>query len=164
MKNKEKFIDDIINAFYNDDLCEFVNKHCDYDINCETAADCVECRKKLMTWLEQEYNPKPRLSRDEYIILANLPRYYEWVEKNDENMVVVYASKKKPIYVRDVFRRVVETLTFNDLELTSKELPYLDLFEFLCNEEAMSIYELINEYKKYYKLDTNDDNVTGDEE
>ena len=141
MKNKEKYLDEIIEAVLNDDLCEFVDKHCKHVIGCKNVTDCAKCRKELMAWLEEEYNPKPRLSYDEYVILKNTNIWYGWIARNDNDDLCIYASK--PIKHTYRWYEQCGTLVF---------AGYNHLFQFVKweDEEPTSIKELLDEYEKYH--------------
>lgn len=142
MKNKEKFIDEFVNAVLNDDLCEFVDKHCKHVISCKTATDCAKCRKKLMAWLDEEYKPEQRLSQAEYEMLKILDDIYNWIIRDSDGDLCLCSlepSKEKYCWECKGFSARVYFLS-----------PHLFQFIEWEDEEPYNIYDLINEYEKYH--------------
>ena len=45
---------------------------------------------KELLWERKE---KPKLTEDEKVILRNLPRYYKWIARDEDNMVYLYTQK-----------------------------------------------------------------------
>lgn len=61
MKNKEKYLDDIINLLKNPTIaCRFrIEKMFkSEDGNCPAKISCNKCKEKFYQWLEEEYEPK----------------------------------------------------------------------------------------------------------
>lgn len=52
MKNKEYYIDELIDELMNGEACNFIQR---YDLGC--MADCVTCEEHFMNWLEREHEP-----------------------------------------------------------------------------------------------------------
>lgn len=154
MKNKEKYIDEFIEASCHYGMCGFVNKYVqsvkeleDEEKGCWNGCwdDCKYCMEELKKWLEEEYNPKPRLNQEEYVILTNVDDVYDWIVRDRDGDLYLYAlepSKEKYCW------------KCNGLN-TEKYFPFTSNFQFIKweDEEPYNIYDLIDEYKKYYNKD-----------
>ena len=94
MKNKEKYVDLIAEAFANVDggYCDFRKKYVLKKIGC-LGVSCVECNIRTAEWLEQEYQEPIILTDDEKAILKNLPKKYEWIAKDKSGRLFLYLIK-----------------------------------------------------------------------
>lgn len=70
MKNKEKFYEDILEAFTNYKECEFKVFRIYKREDC-SGISCTECAKKIKQWLEEEYKEPIKLTQFEYDLIMN---------------------------------------------------------------------------------------------
>lgn len=54
MKNKEKYFDEIVEAFLDGDCCLFAGEKVQF--NCDDYPDCNTCVERIKQWLNQEYH------------------------------------------------------------------------------------------------------------
>lgn len=83
--------------FYNERLCDFVLKHCNTNIDCETADShaCDLCIKRFREWLDKEYVVE--LTPFESAVLENLCPKYNYITKDPvDDCITVW--EKYPIY------------------------------------------------------------------
>ena len=143
MKNKEKYIDELIDLFFGEDegtCCAFIKKH--LNTTCEDYEECNSCNEKVKAWLEQEYIEKPRLSHDEYIILKNVDKDFGWLARNKDSLLIV--TSKKPHKKEEE-----EWYSYNRVLLF---ILFQHLFQFIKwgDEEPYNIRELLEEYESYH--------------
>lgn len=97
MKNREKYIDEIIDTLFREGECEFMKKHNLTDVDmfgkCYSAQDCDKCLARLKDWLEEEYQEPIALSEDEKAILRNIDKKYKWIVRERDNELVVYEEE-----------------------------------------------------------------------
>lgn len=144
MKNKEKYLDELIDEVYEKGYpCDFIDAHCNFDCVGDNQEDCDVCKEKLKKWLEQEHIEKPRLSHDEYVILKNMDKTYKWITRDFfSSLITVHGDKPKKEGDCWEFR-----LGRNrDVTLFDK------LFQFIKwqDEEPYEIKALLDEYEKFY--------------
>ena len=136
MKNKEKYIDFIVEAFADADVdvCEFRRKYVLKQKDCNRVI-CVECSKRTAEWLEQEYQ-ESTLTEDEKAILRNLLKDYKWIARDEDGILFLYLSmpQKNGTWWQS-----------GSLELDFS--MYDDLFQFIKweDEEPYSIDELLKQ-------------------
>lgn len=137
MKNKEKYIDFIVEAFADADVdvCEFRRKHVLKQKDCNRFT-CVECSQRTKEWLEAEYQELVTLTDDEKVILKNLPKRYEWTARDEDGMLFLYPEKplKKEAF-------------WKSRSFESDFSMYDDLFQFINweDEEPYNIDELLKQ-------------------
>ena len=92
------------------------------------------CKKLL--W---ERKPKPQLTEDEKAILRNVPKQYEWIARDDNDLLCVFT--KRPIKQRSIWN--------TDGWMSPMTLFY-NLFQFIKweDEEPYSIEELLKGKEK----------------
>ena len=139
MKNKEKYIDFIVEAFADADVdvCEFRRKHVLKQKDCNRVT-CVECSKRTAEWLEQEYQEPIILTDDEKAILKNLPKMYKWIARDENGTLYLYFYFEKPLKKDDFWKS--GSLEF-DFSL------YNQLFQFIKweDKEPYDIDELLKQ-------------------
>ena len=69
MKNKEKYFNEILEAFTNRGICKFKITHIHKRENC-IGSSCTECTKKVKQWLEEECTEPIKLTQFEYDSLS----------------------------------------------------------------------------------------------
>lgn len=99
MKNKEKYMDEILEAFSGQLLkvCDFRKKHIVKEKICTDFINCTECCKRTREWLEEEYREPVKLSDDEIVILKNISKDYQWIARNFD---VLEIFENKPFKVK----------------------------------------------------------------
>ena len=130
MKNKEKYLDEILNMFVSGDyICEFKIKYVLETLNCREKS-CAECSERTREWLEEEY--KKSITEDEKIILKNLKPNLKWLVRNADGQLCVYVtypaknlkgswvSKEDP-YILDSFNHLFSFIQCEDKEPYSIE-------------------------------------------
>ena len=94
MKNREKYIDEIIDTLFREGECEFMKRHNLTDVDmfgkCYSAQDCSECLARLKNWLEEEYQEPIILSEDEKTILRNIDKKYKWIVRDPDYRLGVF--------------------------------------------------------------------------
>ena len=139
MKNKEKYLDEISEAFASIDgtygICKVRKRHVIKPEECISIA-CNECEKRTREWLEEEYQEPITLSEDEKAILRNIDKRYKWIARHYGTLEIYedkpYKANKTWIFksgIGDVLR------------------PFNHLFTFIKAEdtEPYSIEDLLNE-------------------
>ena len=92
MKNKEKYIDKIIDAtLRTNEMCMLVKNA--MMCECGDLQTCTKCKERLREWLEEEYKEPIKLSDDEKAILRSLPKEYKWIARNGGDWLCVYTNK-----------------------------------------------------------------------
>ena len=69
MTNKEKYFNEILEAFINGEVCGFKITHIHKRENCK-GISCDECTKKIKQWLEEERTEPIVLTQFEYDSLS----------------------------------------------------------------------------------------------
>ena len=137
MKNREKYIDEIIDTLFREGECEFMKKHNLTDVDmfgkCYSAQDCDKCLARLKNWLEEEYQEPIVLSEDEKAILRNIDKKYKWIAR-DSDMLSVYEIEP----YKDGF--------YWDCEGASREIEVFNhLFQFIKpSDKAYKIGDLLS--------------------
>lgn len=152
MKNKDKYFDEIIQATIEYSYCSFARKHMkDYDFKLKeykeyggqklcSGKECEKCKKYFVTWLEQEYVEKPKLSHDEYVILKNMILNCGWLVRNISDVLEFHYEKPKK--EKGTWK---ENGYYNELHLFS----HLFVFIKWEDEEPYNIQKLLDEYESY---------------
>lgn len=133
MKNKEKFQDQLIEAFSNGRYCEFKYNYIFKKGNC-TGHSCQECSSIVRAWFEEENKEPIKLSDVEKVILENIKRY-EWIARDliDNNL---YLYKCKPYKSNNEWSSPVKVCEFDQFN---------HLFQFVKweDDEPYNIKELL---------------------
>lgn len=79
MKNKEKYFNEILEAFINRKECSFKIFNIYKRDSC-SGISCGECAKKIKQWLEEEYKEHIKLTQFEYDLIM---KCYEVANEND---------------------------------------------------------------------------------
>lgn len=136
MKNIEKYYD--VLAKQTDFICYanneiLKNKHCG-------NVPCSECNKKVLNWLNQEYEEPIKLTDDEKAILRNLHKKYKWIARDGNGDIYIFPDK--PVKYESVW---------DYCGIESKSLIFFShLFKFIkwSDEEPYSIEELLKENER----------------
>ena len=90
-----------------------------------------------LTELLWERKEKPKLTEDEKVILRNVPKYYEWIARDESSMVYLYP--KKPVKSRLIWESDGVPM-----------IPFAHLFQFVKweDEEPYLIEDLLEEEEK----------------
>lgn len=103
MKNKEKYIDKIIDAtLRTNEMCMLVKNA--MVCECGDFQTCTKCKERLREWLEDEYKKPIKLSDDEKAILKNINKKYKWIVRNgfgDLDICDVKPYKGKMFWLED---------------------------------------------------------------
>lgn len=92
MKNKEKYIDKIIDAtLRTNEMCMLVKNA--MMCECGDLQTCAKCKERLREWLEEEYKEPVKITDDEKAILRSLPKKYKWIARNEYDWLCVYTNK-----------------------------------------------------------------------
>ena len=109
-------------------------------IDCDNGLDIMKVYEdytcKELIW-ERKEKPKIKLTKDEKVILKNVPQYYKWIARDKNDWLYVYASKpKKGITIWE--------------NTGSPMMPFVHLFNFIKweDEEPYSIEELLKGKEK----------------
>lgn len=130
MKNKEKYLDEILNMFVSgDNICEFKIRYVLEIYDCKNFS-CAECSEKTKKWLEQECKEPIKLTEDEKAILRNVDKRYKYIARTINTLEIFETKPRKDDvfgWVRD--KGVKDTLRifghlFAFIKSTDKE-PYL---------------------------------------
>lgn len=79
MKNKEKYKDELIKAFFNDECCEFMETHNLASVKESICRqDCETCKDRFTEWLEQEHQEEMTLDEAEEILQRALQNEMSW--------------------------------------------------------------------------------------
>ena len=142
MKNKEKYIDELIQIivsgyFLAVDKCTNEPRRCDHKTSCiECLFNKTGCSNGRKEWLEQEYQEPITLTDDEKTILKNLPREYEWIARDKSWMLYLY------------FRKPLKTGTCWESESIESDFSMFgNLFQFIKweDENPYNIDELLKQ-------------------
>lgn len=95
MKNKEKYFNEILEAFAIGGICEFKMTHIHKRENCIDIS-CTECTKKVKQWLEEEYKERIRLTKSEKAILESLDSMFKYITR-DSACCLLSVHADKPI-------------------------------------------------------------------
>ena len=88
MKNKEKYLNEILNMFVSgDNICEFKIRYVLEIYDCKNFS-CAECSKKTKEWLEQEHKEPITLNEDEKAILRNVDKRYKYIVRSFDTLGV----------------------------------------------------------------------------
>ena len=138
MKNKEKYIDKIIDAtLRTNEMCMLVKNA--MMCECGDLQTCTKCKERLREWLEEEYKEPIKLTDDEKAILRNINKEYKWICRESDGDLSV--CKRKPF--KD------NTFLFwdsDDVELDFEDFKMFNhLFQFIkwSDNEPYSIEELL---------------------
>ena len=147
MKNKEKYLDEIIDVVYKGYPCNFIKNNCHFDCVGDDEDGCVICKEQFKAWLEEEYTPEPRLSHDEYVILKNTHKSYGWIAR-DEGRTCVAFFGNKPIKDEYWWEDDNGHEDYGESFVIFKD----ELFQFIKweDEEPYNIQELLDEYEIYH--------------
>ena len=90
---------------------------------------------KELLW-ERKEKPQPKLTKDEKVILRNLPKEYKWIARDKNGLIFLYAKKPS--------KYDYSWIGYND-----KAFPYYHLFQFIKweDEKPYSIEKLLGEEK-----------------
>lgn len=142
MKNKEKYLDDIINYFIKTGAITKEGKFtkckaikCD---DCKFNYPYRVCTKVTREWLEQEYKKSIIPSKNEKAILGCLNEKWKWVARNKNGELYVFQDKP--------FKDEYEWQVRPEVDQSSLFL-FNCLFQFVKweDEEPYSIEDLLNE-------------------
>lgn len=150
MKNKEKYLDEILELFSrnpNSAICNWKCKHTLNKKNCN-GVSCDDCKKAFKVWLEQEYAEPIKISADERAILRNL-KGYKYIVRDMSDTLYLYSEY--PQKLEDcwawtngkcanlkIFNDLFRFITFNDAQPYSiREL--LKVSEDKTDEQAGNI-------------------------
>lgn len=144
MKNYEKYKDAIID-FLNNASCRDCTRNCD---DCNTCILSileeklgVYTRYELEQHLNEEYKEPIQLSNDEYVILKNLPKEWEWIVRDIVNLILFKGGKPNK-----------ENEFWIANNGTWSYFKYAHLFKFIKNEdEPYEIAKLIANYEKEHQ-------------
>ena len=138
MKNKEKYIDKIIDATLRTyEMCRLVKNA--MMCECGDLQTCAKCKERLREWLEEEYKEPIKLTDDEKAILKNIDKSYKWICRESDGDLSV--CKRKPF--KD------NTFLFwdsDDVELDFEDFKMFNhLFQFIkwSDVEPYNIEELL---------------------
>lgn len=96
MKNKEKYCDEILEAFVNLDgdngTCKFKKRHILKPDECDDIS-CRRCGERTREWLEEEYKEPITLTEDEKVILKNVDKQYTYIARDKSKNLYVYSEK-----------------------------------------------------------------------
>lgn len=139
MKNKEKYFDDIVEAFIGGNgvngICDFKEWHILKPKNC-VKISCNECDKRTREWLEEEYKEPIKLTEDEKVILKNVDKQYTYIARDKSKNLYVYSEKP--------LKQGSECIT---LYGNCCELAFSHLFQFISweDKEPYLIEDLLRE-------------------
>lgn len=104
MKNKEKFYEDILEAFTYSGMCEFKISHIHKRNNKCSGISCSECAIKVEQWLEEEYKEPIKLTQFEYDLIMNCCRTtFETISPGDKfNAWWILEGMKQKGYFKEV--------------------------------------------------------------
>lgn len=99
MKNKEKYFNEILEAFINKKECAF-KKFNIYKRDSCIGISCDECHEMTRQWLEKEYKEHIKLTQFEYDLIM---KCYEVANKNDIfNQWWILEGMKEKGYFKEV--------------------------------------------------------------
>lgn len=135
MKNKEKYIDEIIEMFvanYDEAICQFRIDKIFKDEICYKAC-CEECNKRVEEWLEEEYQEHIKLTEAEKVILENVDERGKWISRDKNGDLFIYEGKPKKSEIECVISMYIS------------RFPFKQLFQFIKweDEEPYNIDELL---------------------
>lgn len=118
MKNKEKYNDELIEAFVEGNTCVFKKKFI-LKGHCHNRLACYECDKLTKKWLEEEYKEPIKLSKDEYIILKNIDKKYQWIARDIDDDLYLYQQNGDNFTCINMFNHLFQFVKWEDKESTN---------------------------------------------
>lgn len=99
MKNKEKYIDELMEILFTKDLLA-VNKETNRPVRCKSFK-CSYClfdnncqgSESRKNWLNAEYKEPIYLTNDEIVILKNIDKEYKWIARDENGMLCVFSDE-----------------------------------------------------------------------
>lgn len=91
MKNKEKYLEEILDAFASSEEC--VLKQELGIAMCTCNVSCNKCKAKTLEWLEQEYIEPIKLTYFEKVILDNIDNRAKWLARDRYGDIYAYDVK-----------------------------------------------------------------------
>lgn len=143
MKNKEKYLDELteiliangslaVNKYTNKPAsCINISLNCD---NCLFNGNCNDNGQAVREWLEAEYKEPIKLTDDEIVILKNINKMFDWIDRDEDNVLVVCARK--------LFKGELYCNIAIDHEYLA---PFSHLFQFIKKYESYNIDELLKQ-------------------
>lgn len=92
MLNYEKYKEEILNQKNKPALCYVYEKI--LKMNCHDIG-CVDCNNIALKFLFSEYKEPIKLTHDEYVVLKNIDKKYQWIVRDKNNDIFVYKHKPK---------------------------------------------------------------------
>lgn len=138
MKNIEKYKDEILKEYQKDYDNQSFMCILHYLRNADDCSqtDCIECLKRSLDWLEQEYQKHITLTDGEKAILKNLPKNIEWIARDQNGRLYLYYKKPQK-----------ELAVWDSDWMECDFAPYYHLFKFIKweDEEPYNIDELLKQ-------------------
>lgn len=139
MKNFEKYIDDIIKDCESGDYLECALAHVRGKKRGSCGIPCKACTMDSLKWMNKEYVEPIKLSHDEYVILKNVSKNYEYITRDKYHYGLLGLHEDKP--------ERCPTIWFSS-ENTSFDC-YKHLFQFIkWEDQPYEIERLITDYEK----------------
>lgn len=101
MKNKEKYVKEIVDIVCNGDSIAVVRSTGELGPCCETSCrECIfydrtnpYCRDRIRAWANSEYIERPVISKRDKAFLEYLREEYEFIARDENGKLYVYSSK-----------------------------------------------------------------------
>lgn len=140
MKNKEKYVDELVNALFEHqevNICRFVNKYA--KTACSSFQSCEECCDYLKQWLEEEHKEQPLVSEKEYAVLSSL---------NETICVFIGRDGEGELFFSQYNPYIFGTNNKNTESISKTYVSWLRGFEFIQKFDYYKIEDLLNYYKQ----------------
>lgn len=139
MKNFEKYIDEITYALDMLDCNDCKDNGCNHCVILQLIKNFkIFMQKDMKEWLLAEYQEPIKLSHDEYVILKNLNKKFEYIARDEFSCLDVF--EKKPYLDGDYWSSTGHEYSIG---------VYNHLFQFIkFEDEPYEIAKLIADYEK----------------